>query len=90
MAEVLFKGEKEIEVDYLRQGDIVFCYAHERGAQDFWGIYSTSNGGSVVAFSGGGSSMVTGKDLYVGQQVSYWTIKKRIPCNKVKITIEEA
>lgn len=89
MAEVVFKGETEVENDYLRQGDVVYCEAHTGGAHNFWGIYITTNGGSVIAFNGGGSSMVTGRDLYVGQQVSYWTIKKRIPCDKAKITIEE-
>lgn len=87
MAKVFFKGSMPNEDSKrLRQGDVVFCKA-VNGAKDFWGVVDSELG--VIALNGGSNKYVSGRDLYLHEKYSYWTITKRIPCEKVVITIEE-
>lgn len=70
----------------LKQGDVVFCKSGN-GANGFWGVVDSKLG--VIAFDGGSNKYVYGEELYLGEKYNHWTVVKRIPCHKVKITIEE-
>ena len=87
MAVIEFKNkEQEKKVNKIKQGDYVFCKGSE-GSLDFWGVYNSLLG-KVISLDGAGTYMNAG-DLYLGEKYSYWTIEKRIPSEKVKVTIEE-
>lgn len=87
MAKVFFKGSMPNEDSKrLRQGDVVFC-SGSGGARDFWGVVDSKLG--VISFGGGSNKYVYGDELYLGEKYNYWTVTKRIPCEKVVITIEE-
>lgn len=80
------KEKQFIKENKINQGDYVFCKSNN-GALDFWGIYSSWIG-SVISLDGAGSTYIEGKELYLGERYDYWTITKRIPNSKVKVTIE--
>lgn len=88
MTKIEFKGELSIpkKENLLKQGDFVYCQACY-GAHSFWGIVNQGRG--VISLDGGGGEAVKGKELYLGETYNYWTIVKRIPCDKMKITLEE-
>lgn len=89
MAKIEFKGDLPLpkKENRINQGDYVYCKG-SGGALDFWGIYS-SGLGTVVSLDGAGNSYIGGRDLYIGETYSHWTIIKRIPCRNVKLIIEE-
>jgi hypothetical protein len=91
MAQIVFSGNlpKPIrnEANRIKQGDYIFCKGNA-GTGDFWGIYSQELG--VISLNGAGSSYIPVKEkIYLGETYNYWTITKRIPNDKVKVTIEE-
>jgi hypothetical protein len=91
MTKVIYNGEiekkKKREEDRIRQGDFVYCEANG-GAYSFWGIYSAALK-TIIVLDGASTECVKGDYLYLGDTYVYWTITKRIPCDKAKITIEE-
>lgn len=88
MAKIKFEGNLPLpkKENRLRQGDFVFCKAVS-GANDFWGIVDSGLG--VIAINGASNEYIQGSDLYLNETYSYWTIIKRIPCEKVELTIKE-
>ncbi|MEM5009339.1 hypothetical protein WKH57_01330 [Niallia taxi] len=92
MAKIIYNGKqgkkKHREEDRLNQGDYVFCDSNGSGAWSFWGIYSRSLN-RIISLDGGGDEYIKGDELYLGETYVYWTITKRIPDNKVTITIDE-
>lgn len=87
MGKLDFKGFNFCkESKRLNQGDVVFCEG-SGSAEDFWGVVYDKLG--VISFVGGSNNYVYGDELYLGEKYNYWTITKRIPCEKVKITVEE-
>lgn len=88
MATVKFKGElpSPKRDNKLNQGDFVYCKA-SGGALDFWGIYNSEVG--IITIDGGSNACVRGRDLYLGETYVHWTIIKRVPCNKMKVSLEE-
>jgi hypothetical protein len=92
-----FKGDLPLprKGNRINQGDIVFCKA-SGGCLDVWGICTSLYDNSlkkyqytIVSFNGGGTSYIVADELYLNETYSYWTIIKRISCDKVKMTIEE-
>jgi hypothetical protein len=93
MALICYAGQiesppNEIPENKIVQGDYIYCDASNTGALSFWGIYCGQIG--VVALDGGGNAYLPkNKDLYLYNTYSYWTIIKRISCNKASLIIEE-
>lgn len=92
-----FKGNLPLpkNENQINQGDIVFCKGAS-GTSDIWGVCTTLYDHQshkylyrIISFDGGGSEYIKGEKLFLNEIYSYWTIIKRIPFNKVKLTIEE-
>ena len=87
MARIKFKSDIIVkEKERIKQGDYIYCKA-SGGAYSFWGIYGFDCG--VVSLDGAGNGYIPKGDIYLGEIYSHWLIEKRIPVDKVKITIEE-
>ncbi|OZB98109.1 hypothetical protein [Paenibacillus sp. XY044] len=91
MAKIEYTGQlpihNKIPENRIKQGDFVYC-SGSNGVYDFWGLYNASNK-AVVALDGGSTEYVRGEELYLYGTYSYWTIIKRIPCNKANLVISE-
>ncbi|WP_214771426.1 hypothetical protein [Exiguobacterium sp. s133] len=88
MAKIEFIGSLPTpkKENLLRQGDFVFCEA-KPGALDFWGI--VNQGVGIISINGGSDKNISGTDLYLGEEYSHWRVVKRVPCGKMKVTLEE-
>lgn len=88
MAKIEFIGKPltRKKDNLLNQGDFVFCEA-KPGALDFWGI--VNQGVGIISINGGSDKNISGADLYLGEEYSHWKIVKRVPCEKMKVTLEE-
>ena len=88
MAKIEFIGKlvTRKKDNLLKQGDFVFCEA-KPGARDFWGI--VNQGVGIISIDGGSDKYISGSNLYLGEEYSHWEIIKRVPCEKMKVTLEE-
>lgn len=88
MAKIEFIGKLPVlkKDNLLKQGDFVFCEA-KRGAKDFWGIVNQSIG--IISIDGGSDKYISGSNLYLGEEYVHWKIVKRVPCENMKVTLEE-
>lgn len=89
MARVQFLGDLPKqnlkEENRIRQGDFIYCQTNQ--AASFWAIYDTEIG--VIALDGASNCYIRDKVVYLGETYSYWTTVKRVPCDKMKVTLEE-
>ena len=76
--------DNHTKANRIQQGDFVYCKACA-GALDFWGIYADSK---VISIDGGGTYLIS-DDIYLGDTFKYWTIIKRIKCDKALVEIRE-
>jgi hypothetical protein len=94
MAKIIFNEEipkkNKISENQIHQGDLIYCEANSGGALSFWGIYSEALH-IVISLDGAGDQYIPKVDrIYLYDSYNHWTIAKRIPCNKVQITITES